>query len=128
MMGGVVFVFFFFQAEDGIRDGTVTGVQTCALPISGGLQAAFTVSQGGSLAGIAPASARVPALIGGVGRGQALTRATLQVGSLVLPVRIVGRMNAFPAATERGLPFAVVPVRALIERFQQALRPPGGVF
>src|SRR5438309_5552462 len=28
----VVF-FFFFQAEDGIRDGTVTGVQTCALPI-----------------------------------------------------------------------------------------------
>src|SRR5689334_23858890 len=24
---------FFFQAEDGIRDGTVTGVQTCALPI-----------------------------------------------------------------------------------------------
>src|SRR6266487_5707636 len=27
-------VFFFFQAEDGIRDGRVTGVQTCALPIS----------------------------------------------------------------------------------------------
>src|SRR5256885_14822060 len=28
------FVFFFFQAEDGIRDYKVTGVQTCALPIS----------------------------------------------------------------------------------------------
>src|SRR5260370_39623744 len=27
-------VFFFFQAEDGIRDSSVTGVQTCALPIS----------------------------------------------------------------------------------------------
>src|SRR5438876_11604765 len=27
---------FFFQAEDGIRDGRVTGVQTCALPISSG--------------------------------------------------------------------------------------------
>src|SRR6267154_420779 len=27
-------MFFFFQAEDGIRDGRVTGVQTCALPIS----------------------------------------------------------------------------------------------
>src|SRR6266516_6972142 len=26
--------FFFFQAEDGIRDRTVTGVQTCALPIT----------------------------------------------------------------------------------------------
>src|SRR5690606_39549620 len=32
---GVVF-FFFFQAEDGIRDFHVTGVQTCALPIYSG--------------------------------------------------------------------------------------------
>src|SRR5689334_24476462 len=31
----VELIVFFFQAEDGIRDGTVTGVQTCALPISG---------------------------------------------------------------------------------------------
>src|SRR6266540_3740933 len=30
-----MFLFFFFQAEDGIRDRDVTGVQTCALPISG---------------------------------------------------------------------------------------------
>src|SRR5437867_11832698 len=30
----IYFDFFFFQAEDGIRDRTVTGVQTCALPIS----------------------------------------------------------------------------------------------
>src|SRR3990170_7621138 len=29
-----IFIFFFFQAEDGIRDDLVTGVQTCALPIS----------------------------------------------------------------------------------------------
>src|SRR5258708_17559274 len=29
------FIFFFFQAEDGIRDDLVTGVQTCALPILG---------------------------------------------------------------------------------------------
>src|SRR5207245_8378777 len=28
-----ILVYFFFQAEDGIRDATVTGVQTCALPI-----------------------------------------------------------------------------------------------
>src|SRR2546421_3807921 len=32
-----VFFFFFFQAEDGIRDLIVTGVQTCALPISAGV-------------------------------------------------------------------------------------------
>src|SRR3712207_7553956 len=31
--GGDTNVFFFFQAEDGIRDIGVTGVQTCALPI-----------------------------------------------------------------------------------------------
>src|SRR2546422_5100558 len=31
---GVILFFFFFQAEDGIRDVAVTGVQTCALPIS----------------------------------------------------------------------------------------------
>src|SRR5437660_8713015 len=31
--GEVFAYFFFFQAEDGIRDGHVTGVQTCALPI-----------------------------------------------------------------------------------------------
>src|SRR5947209_15080997 len=30
----IFFFFFFFQAEDGIRDIGVTGVQTCALPIS----------------------------------------------------------------------------------------------
>src|SRR2546423_2282320 len=33
-MNMCVCFFFFFQAEDGIRDKLVTGVQTCALPIS----------------------------------------------------------------------------------------------
>src|SRR2546426_6160629 len=35
-MTTVLLCFFFFQAEDGIRDYKVTGVQTCALPISYG--------------------------------------------------------------------------------------------
>src|SRR6266496_1375898 len=35
---GSFFFFFFFQAEDGIRDLYVTGVQTCALPILGGME------------------------------------------------------------------------------------------
>src|SRR2546429_1813211 len=38
---------FFFQAEDGIRDVAVTGVQTCALPISTPTPAMFSVSLGG---------------------------------------------------------------------------------
>src|SRR5215475_15526613 len=37
-----VFFFFFFQAEDGIRDFHATGVQTCALPILLALHGALT--------------------------------------------------------------------------------------
>src|SRR5258708_18540018 len=37
--------FFFFQAEDGIRDDLVTGVQTCALPIFG--QSYLAISEAG---------------------------------------------------------------------------------
>src|SRR2546430_9622292 len=44
--------FFFFQAEDGIRYLTVTGVQTCALPISGQL---LSVGVGGEVLDIVPA-------------------------------------------------------------------------
>src|SRR5207249_11027484 len=33
-MSDICLICFFFQAEDGIRDRNVTGVQTCALPIS----------------------------------------------------------------------------------------------
>src|SRR2546430_11114286 len=56
--------FFFFQAEDGIRDLTVTGVQTCALPISQTIDlSTFTFSGGGSEA----------ALIAGFNAGTAYT-------------------------------------------------------
>src|SRR5690606_39402220 len=66
-------LFFFFQAEDGIRDFQVTGVQTCALPISAarrpatgarscggtGAAAGATRAAAGSPAGTAcPADAR----------------------------------------------------------------------
>src|SRR2546430_9553713 len=47
--------FFFFQAEDGIRDLTVTGVQTCALPISDARLVA-ALGRAGALSG--PASTR----------------------------------------------------------------------
>src|SRR3712207_9456291 len=38
-------IFFFFQAEDGIRDIGVTGVQTCALPIFSGSMETMRVSR-----------------------------------------------------------------------------------
>src|SRR5260221_4175511 len=40
-------MFFFFQAEDGIRDHCVTGVQTCALPILGAKEAAKAIRDNG---------------------------------------------------------------------------------
>src|SRR5256885_9538793 len=46
--------FFFFQAEDGIRDYKVTGVQTCALPIYGGGYCSYgpvTILYSGALLG-----------------------------------------------------------------------------
>src|SRR2546425_2487799 len=46
--------FFFFQAEDGIRDKLVTGVQTCALPISASLAQSARDMRGAS--GYTPAS------------------------------------------------------------------------
>src|SRR5437870_13483225 len=44
-MERLICVFFFFQAEDGIRDGHVTGVQRCALPISNCDRARFSASR-----------------------------------------------------------------------------------
>src|SRR5260370_24147380 len=49
-----LFFFFFFQAEDGIRDSSVTGVQTCALPICERLEESRRLrGEAGSLPGVA---------------------------------------------------------------------------
>src|SRR2546427_3192254 len=62
---------FFFQAEDGIRDLTVTGVQTCALPIHSGVDGAARRGEGGrcdrgerSLHAGLPGSPQLPAVDG----------------------------------------------------------------
>src|SRR5687767_15187958 len=56
--------FFFFQAEDGIRDKLVTGVQTCALPIS--------VNGGGGGGGGRRRSRKLPPIQDLVQKGQTL--------------------------------------------------------
>src|SRR2546427_6142884 len=53
-------VFFFFQAEDGIRDLTVTGVQTCALPISTTTAATPNATAPGPTQGRRPGRATIP--------------------------------------------------------------------
>src|SRR2546429_3311205 len=73
--------FFFFQAEDGIRDVAVTGVQTCALPI----YAADFATQGKVMAPLQPAqrvvrdAARVATPLGKDGRAAEVESASLNV-------------------------------------------------
>src|SRR5699024_11542981 len=58
--------FFFFQAEDGIRDRNVTGVQTCALPIwCRGLGGGASVHPGAALLDDAAGMAAGPGQTGG---------------------------------------------------------------
>src|SRR2546430_8586284 len=62
------FVFFFFQAEDGIRDLTVTGVQTCALPIYQEVFGPDPTKCGASLSELAAAVRRLRPLATGRAR------------------------------------------------------------
>src|SRR5713226_5430383 len=57
-----IFLFFFFQAEDGIRDGRVTGVQTCALPIYD-----LGLAVANSLAGVQQGARQVECTVNGIG-------------------------------------------------------------
>src|SRR5256885_4581261 len=75
----VVRMFFFFQAEDGIRDYKVTGVQTCALPIS--------QRRAGRLARIVSSAIEHPAVQGALDElareGFAVTRLPVAPGGTV---------------------------------------------
>src|SRR5262249_59591244 len=78
-----LFVFFFFQAEDGIRDWSVTGVQTCALPIS--------------VAPLAGAAAHVVLLVADVTHAKQLERQMLLTERLTT----AGRLAAGVRSEER---------------------------
>src|SRR2546430_10970814 len=54
-----ILCFFFFQAEDGIRDLTVTGVQTCALPILPANQAEYILRDAVAVAVVCSTAAQV---------------------------------------------------------------------
>src|SRR5882762_8460478 len=98
------YFFFFFQAEDGIRDSSVTGVQTCALPIS----ARCTQSYGRPLLNAwSMACQRLPIRLTG-------------------PPRFIGvpRRTPTPGHRPRGAPRLARPAAAAVRR--PALRHPTG--
>src|SRR5229473_4699555 len=88
----VIVFFFFFQAEDGIRDKLVTGVQTCALPISG--LAAGNSRLAANLQG--DLSRKAPAFNGG------LSLARLDLNALALPQKMAGILDVSIDARGEG--------------------------
>src|SRR5258708_30905407 len=91
---------FFFQAEDGIRDDLVTGVQTCALPISSGCQRTagrgVSPNPGQSIATVVNATARRSCS----GRISPRVEIELRAGSIRMvgpaPMRVTPRRTGAP--------------------------------
>src|SRR2546428_13369982 len=113
-------IFFFFQAEDGIRDLIVTGVQTCALPISAPPDRA--VARGGQ----PPATARSGGAVRRRDGGAVGAR-----DSRLTPRGGAARRSRGPAATatlRRGIPpsgAAPELARSLARRPSRVPPPPG---
>src|SRR2546426_8901982 len=100
--------FFFFQAEDGIRDYKVTGVQTCALPISLLMNLMVHMDHASEVAGVLDQESRaIGKLVDGI------TRIASQTDLLALNAAIEAAR-----AGEHGLGFRVVAgeVRKLAEQ------------
>src|SRR5215470_10257841 len=119
-------VFFFFQAEDGIRDATVTGVQTCALPISRSkpillLLTAWCLSYAGDLAAFTAASVYA-FQAGGAGLVAVLGLLKALPGAFLVPVVTSGSDRV---RRERLLIATVVP-RALLLGVATAAMTGGG--
>src|SRR6266568_2520663 len=104
-MSFYLLVFFFFQAEDGIRDGTVTGVQTCALPICFGIAtlSAYLYVRGRGLPRPIPRTATYRPAAGAreypkpagrsTGRNGPFQRGRLRADPARLPPRTPGHLN-----------------------------------
>src|SRR5437762_4663534 len=108
--------FFFFQAEDGIRDTSVTGVQTCALPIFGDAgDAVPRLLEAGPIA----CEGLDERIIGGLrSRGLRLDDiALLPPGNAWIMLEFGGDTRAEAIARARQVPGMLIEDRALMNRF-----------
>src|SRR5436190_13363334 len=128
----IFWFFFFFQAEDGIRDHCVTGVQTCALPISTGatvvsssvpgsvyLQSvtfSATVAPVAPGGGVPPGTVRFVDTLSGTVLGSSpldatgtasLTTATLPTGSYAIRAYFLGTNTYQTSSSPSDLAFTI---------------------
>src|SRR3989441_12630315 len=97
-LSGCVFLFFFFfQAEDGIRDKLVTGVQTCALPIARRWSGDLAALAAGLLFAVHPVHVEAVANIVGRAELMATLFATLAVYAALAGDRVWWSAVAFAA-------------------------------
>src|SRR5205085_4381288 len=87
---------FFFQAEDGIRDLTVTGVQTCALPIFAGRRPAGYLTEARSHNAVAAAVAQ-----GRADWGVAIQNVAQAAGVAFIPLQAEEYDFVLPRSEER---------------------------
>src|SRR5579859_1469198 len=108
---GCFLFFFFFQAEDGIRDLTMTGVQTCALPISAniaGVPRIVVCTPPGPGGAVDPATLVAADLCGvheiyRVGGAQAVAALAYGTASIARVHKITGPGSGFVTAAKRFL-------------------------
>src|SRR6266581_7896947 len=123
----VVYLFFFFQAEDGIRDGRVTGVQTCALPISAASASAHSRQVKTPRACRETVIAKACASHGALNTGPAWSRGSagrarrsasggIEVVIPEIDVHAVARGGAGPPQLARGEAHAVAVLGLLVAR------------
>src|SRR5260370_11064690 len=100
--------FFFFQAEDGIRDSSVTGVQTCALPIYGTL--VLETPRGGEMRILQRDVQSLATLSHGMGARVGLPEGFFAGVAFVAPwTSAPAHPCAFPPGTSLGPTFATRP-------------------
>src|SRR5947208_12428286 len=125
----IVLLFFFFQAEDGIRDDLVTGVQTCALPIFADEHGWFFIAdeveaglgRTGKMWGIEHFGV-APDL---VSIGKALGGGLMPLGAVLGDDRSMGKDDVVAGTTFGGHPAACVAATVTITIMQRDRIPEG---